>query len=63
MLFRSSRLNQIDPNSPEGMFCIGSMIRGGVYSVGSKKAEAEAEAKAKAKAEAETKVEEADEAA
>ena len=41
-----SRLNQIDPNSPEGMFCIGSMIRGGVYSGGSEKAEAKANAKA-----------------
>ena len=53
-----SRLNQIDPNSPEGMFCIGSMIRGGVYSGGSEKAEA----KANAKAGAEAKAEEASEA-
>ena len=41
-----ARLNQIDPNSSEGMFCIGSMIRGGVYSGGSDKAEAKANAKA-----------------
>lgn len=41
-----SRLNQIDPDSPEGMFCIGSMIRGGVYSGGSEKAGAMANAKA-----------------
>ncbi len=40
-----SRLNQIDPNSNEGMFCIGSMIRGGVYSGGSDKAEPKANAK------------------
>ncbi|QRX80827.1 type I-F CRISPR-associated protein Csy3 [Glaciimonas sp. PAMC28666] len=40
-----SRLNQIDPSSPEGMFCIGSMIRGGVYSGGSEKAEVKANAK------------------
>ena len=26
------RLNQIDPNTPEGMFCIASFERGGVYS-------------------------------
>ena len=37
-----SRLNQIDPDSPEGMFCIGSMIRGGVYSGGSEKADKKA---------------------
>lgn len=54
-----SRLNQIDPNSQEGMFCIGSMIRGGVYSGGSEKAEA----KVNAKVEAVAKVEEAGEAA
>lgn len=41
-----SRLNQIDPNSPEGMFCIGSMIRGGVYveKASPKKPSAETEA-------------------
>ena len=54
-----SRLNQIDPNSPEGMFCIGSMIRGGVYSGGSEKAEA----KANANGEVEAKTQEAGEAA
>lgn len=43
-----SRLNQIDPNSNEGMFCIGSMIRGGVYSGGSDKAEPKANAKTEA---------------
>lgn len=32
-----ARLNQIDPNSPDGMYCIGSMIRGGVYSGPSEK--------------------------
>ncbi|MBC7603711.1 MAG: type I-F CRISPR-associated protein Csy3 [Ramlibacter sp.] len=40
-----ARLNQIDPESPEGMFCIGSMIRGGVYSGGSDKAKPKADAK------------------
>ena len=39
-----SRLNQIDVDSKEGMFCIGSMIRGGVLSGGSEKAEAAAKA-------------------
>lgn len=33
------RLNEVDPNSPEGMFMLASMVKGGVYSGPSEKAE------------------------
>ena len=41
------RINQVDPNSPDGMFLIASLMRGGVFSE-SEKAEKAAKAKAAA---------------
>lgn len=35
------RLVEIDPNSPDGMFCIAALDRGGVYSESDKKADKE----------------------